>query len=73
MKWEFPEWFASLSRREREVFLRYARGETAQAIARDTALAVSTVQTYRWRIGKKLKCNTDSQLTLLAVRGGLVS
>jgi two-component system, NarL family, invasion response regulator UvrY len=68
-----PEWFDRLSRRERVVCVRLARGEDLGEIAQQLALSPSTVSTYKFRIMRKTGCRNDSQLTLLAVRGGLVA
>jgi two-component system, NarL family, invasion response regulator UvrY len=61
-----------LSEREFEVFLRLARGETVQHIAEDLRLSASTVGTHLYNIKQKLEVTNQSELTLLAIRHGLI-
>ncbi len=61
-----------LSEREFEVFMRLARGATVQRIAQDLNLASSTVGTHLYNIKQKLGAVTQSDLTLIAVRDGLI-
>jgi len=61
-----------LSEREFEVFIRLARGETVQSIAEDLKLAGSTVGTHLYNIKQKLNVANQSELTLLAIRHGLI-
>ncbi|MCL4183802.1 MAG: response regulator transcription factor [Burkholderiaceae bacterium] len=62
----------SLSRRELQVFLRLAKGETVGHIAESMFLSVKTVSTYRSRVLEKLKLQTNSDLTYYAMRHGLI-
>jgi len=61
-----------LSEREFEVFIRLARGETVQRIAEDLKLAASTVGTHLYNIKQKLAVANQSELTLIAIRHGLI-
>ena len=61
-----------LSEREFEVFIRLARGESVLQIAEDLRLAASTVGTHLYNIKHKLGVTNQSELTLLAIRNGLI-
>jgi two-component system invasion response regulator UvrY len=61
-----------LSEREFEVFIRLARGATVQKIADDLKLSGSTVGTHLYNIKQKLGVANQSELTLLAIRHGLI-
>lgn len=61
-----------LSEREFEVFMRLARGMTVARIAEDLKLSASTVGTHLYNIKQKLGVSNQSELTLLAVRYGLI-
>jgi two-component system, NarL family, invasion response regulator UvrY len=61
-----------LSEREFEVFVRLAGGATVQRIADDLKLSASTVGTHLYNIKQKLGATNQSELTLLAVRHGLI-
>lgn len=61
-----------LSEREFEVFIRLARGATVQKIAEDLKLSASTVGTHLYNIKQKLQVANQSELTLLAIRHGLI-
>ena len=61
-----------LSEREFEVFIRLARGASVQRIAEDLKLATSTVGTHLYNIKQKLEVANQSELTLLAIRYGLI-
>ena len=61
-----------LSEREFEVFIRLARGATVQQIAEDLKLSASTVGTHLYNIKQKLEVVNQSELTLLAIRHGLI-
>jgi len=61
-----------LSEREFEVFVRLARGATVQRIADDLNLSASTVGTHLYNIKQKLGLVNQSELTLLALRHGLI-
>jgi two-component system invasion response regulator UvrY len=61
-----------LSEREFEVFLRLARGAAVQAIANDLNLSASTVGTHLYNIKQKLGASNQAELTLIALRAGLI-
>jgi two-component system invasion response regulator UvrY len=61
-----------LSEREFEVFLRLARGATVQRIAQQLKLSSSTVGTHLYNIKQKLGAVNQAELTLIAIRHGLV-
>jgi two-component system invasion response regulator UvrY len=61
-----------LSEREFEVFMRLARGATVQKIAEDLNLSASTVGTHLYNIKQKLEVTNQSELTLLAIRHGII-
>ncbi|MBS0378024.1 MAG: response regulator transcription factor [Proteobacteria bacterium] len=61
-----------LSEREFEVFLRLARGHTVQKIAEDLKLSASTIGTHLYNIKQKLAVANQSELTLIAIRHGLI-
>lgn len=61
-----------LSDREFEVFLRLANGATVSKIAQDLNLSGSTVGTHLYNIKQKLSATTQSDLTLIAIRHGLI-
>ncbi len=61
-----------LSEREFEVFLRLARGATVQKIADDLKVSSSTVGTHLYNVKQKLGAGNQSELTLLAIRHGLI-
>jgi len=62
-----------LSEREFEVFVRLARGESVQRIAEDLSLSPSTVGTHLYNIKQKLRVTNQSELTLIAIRDGLIA
>jgi two-component system invasion response regulator UvrY len=61
-----------LSEREFEVFIRLARGATVQRIAEDLKVSPSTVGTHLYNIKQKLGATNQSELTLFALRHGLI-
>ena len=61
-----------LSEREFDVFIRLARGATVQKIADDLNLSASTVGTHLYNIKQKLEVTNQSELTLLAIRHGII-
>jgi two-component system invasion response regulator UvrY len=61
-----------LSEREFEVFVRLASGATVQKIADDLKLSASTVGTHLYNIKQKLDVVNQSELTLIAIRYGLI-
>ena len=61
-----------LSEREFEVFVRLAGGASVQRIAQDLKLSASTVGTHLYNIKQKLGVANQSELTLIAIRCGLI-
>jgi two-component system, NarL family, invasion response regulator UvrY len=61
-----------LSEREFEVFVRLAGGSTVQRIAQDLNLSASTIGTHLYNIKQKLGVTNQSELTLIAIRHGLI-
>lgn len=61
-----------LSEREFEVFLRLAQGASVQKIAEDLKLSASTVGTHLYNIKQKLDAANQAELTLIAIRHGLI-
>ena len=64
--------FSELSRREFEVFLLLAEGQTVTSIAQGLFLSPKTVGTYQTRIMRKLKAQSAASLARLAIRHGLL-
>jgi two-component system invasion response regulator UvrY len=62
-----------LSEREFEVFVRLAGGATVQKIAADLSLSTSTIGTHLYNIKQKLGVANQSELTLIAIRHGLIN
>jgi two-component system, NarL family, invasion response regulator UvrY len=54
------------------VFIRLASGATVQRIADDLKLSASTVGTHLYNIKQKLDVVNQSELTLIAIRHGLI-
>jgi two-component system, NarL family, invasion response regulator UvrY len=61
-----------LSAREFDVFIRLARGASVQRIAEDLRLSASTVGTHLYNVKQKLGVSNQSELTLIAIRYGLI-
>ncbi len=61
-----------LSEREFDVFVRLASGATVQRIAQDLNLSTSTIGTHLYNIKQKLGVANQSELTLIAIRHGLI-
>lgn len=61
-----------LSDREFQIFSLIASGMTAQQIARELSLGISTISTYRSRILQKLKLKNNAELTRYAFQHQLV-
>jgi two-component system invasion response regulator UvrY len=61
-----------LSEREFEVFVRLAGGASVQRIASDLNLSASTVGSHLYNIKQKLNVANQSELTLIAIRHGLI-
>lgn len=63
----------SLSDREQEVFLLLAAGHSVKEIADQLGLSVKTVYVHREHIMEKMGAGADAELTLYAVRHGLLT
>jgi len=61
-----------LSNREIQVLRRLALGQTNHEIAAAYTLSVKTVDTYRFRILKKLNLRNNAELSRFAIQNGLV-
>ncbi len=61
-----------LSAREFEVFVLLARGASVNQIAETLHLSPSTIGTHLYNIKHKLAVSNQSELTLIAVRQGLI-
>jgi len=62
-----------LSEREYEVFMRLVVGESVTRVGQDLNLSVKTISTYRSRILQKLGLENNIDLTMYALRNGLIS
>ncbi|MEJ8822832.1 response regulator [Variovorax humicola] len=62
----------TLSEREFSVFLQLARGQSVAQIAETLNLSPSTVGTHLYHVKQKLGANNQSELTLVALRWGLI-
>lgn len=63
---------ALLSDREFQVLCMIASGKSVSQIAREIALSVKTVSTYRARILEKMRMKSNAQLTRYAIEKNLV-
>jgi two-component system, NarL family, invasion response regulator UvrY len=61
-----------LSEREFSVFIQLARGMSVAQIADNLNLSPSTVGTHLYHVKQKLRANNQSELTLVALRWGLI-
>jgi DNA-binding NarL/FixJ family response regulator len=61
-----------LSARERQVFIKLAAGDGVSTIARDLALSVKTVSTYRSRILEKMGFTSNADMTGYAIRNEMI-
>jgi two-component system invasion response regulator UvrY len=52
--------------------VRLASGQSVQRIAEDLKLSASTVGTHLYNIKQKLAVSNQSELTLLAIRHGVI-
>ena len=64
--------FDSLSERELQIATMIMDCQKVQDISDKLCLSPKTVNSYRYRIFEKLNINSDVELTLLAVRNGLL-
>lgn len=61
-----------LSLRELQVFRKLARGAALKMISRDLSISPKSVSTYRARILEKTRCRNNAEITLYAMREGLI-
>jgi two-component system response regulator NreC len=64
--------YQSLSEREREIFQLIAEGHTNKEIAALLGVSPSTVETHRGHIMEKLDLHSAAEITLYAVRKGVI-
>ena len=62
-----------LTERERQIYQMLAEGQTNKGIATALSLSIHTVETHRVRIMTKLNLHNMAELTLSAVRRGIIS
>jgi two-component system, NarL family, invasion response regulator UvrY len=62
----------TLSDREFQVFRTLASGKTVSQVADALHLSVKTISTYRARVLEKMGLQTNAELTMYAVRNGIV-
>ncbi|OGT38434.1 MAG: hypothetical protein A3F11_09890 [Gammaproteobacteria bacterium RIFCSPHIGHO2_12_FULL_37_14] len=61
-----------LSERELQIMLMITQGQKVQDISKKLCLSPKTVNSYRYRIFDKLNINSDVELTLMAMRLGMI-
>jgi len=64
--------FDGLSGREMQIAMMVVNCQTVQKISLDLHLSPKTVNSYRYRIFEKLSVSSNVELTLLAVRHGMI-
>ena len=64
--------FASLTPRERQVLQHIAEGMSSRKAAECMGVSVKTVETFRWRMMKKLDIHDQTSLVKYAIRNVLV-
>jgi DNA-binding NarL/FixJ family response regulator len=63
---------ACLSERELQTLLKIASGKRLSDIAEELMLSPKTVSVYRARVLEKLKLTNNAEMTVYAIRNGLV-
>lgn len=63
---------AQLTEKEFSVFMQLAQGKSVNDIARSIHVAASTVGTHLYHIKQKLSASNAAELTLIAIRAGLI-
>ena len=61
-----------LSEREFAVFMQLAKGNSVATIARNLSISTSTVGTHVYNVKQKLGVSNHAEMTLIAVRRGLI-
>lgn len=69
---EIEDPFEQLSEREMQISMMIVGCQKVQDISDKLCLSPKTVNTYRYRIFEKLRVTSDVELTLLAIRHGLI-
>ncbi len=64
--------FEQLSERELQVMIMITAGQSVQSIAEKLCVTPKTINSYRYRIFEKLNVQSDVELTLLAMRHGIL-
>ncbi|HQY22498.1 MAG TPA: UvrY/SirA/GacA family response regulator transcription factor [Gammaproteobacteria bacterium] len=64
--------FEQLSERELQVMIMITAGQSVQTIAEKLCVTPKTINSYRYRIFEKLNVQSDVELTLLAMRHGIL-
>ena len=62
----------TLTAKELAVFMKLAVGRSVNEVAEDFCLSASTVGTHLYHIKQKLQVNNAAELTLVALRNGLI-
>jgi len=64
--------FDLLSERELQVMIMITGGQSVQIISEKLCVSPKTINSYRYRIYEKLEVKSDVELTLLAMRNGIL-
>ena len=64
--------FELLSERELQVMIMITAGQSVQTISEKLCVSPKTINSYRYRIYEKLSVDSDVELTLLAMRHGIL-
>lgn len=67
------EGVGKLSRREKEIFIMLADGQSLRMIAEKLHISLKTVEAHKYNICNKLQTSSLSELTKIALRGGLIT
>lgn len=62
----------ALSERELQIMLMITQGQKVQDISKKLCLSPKTINSYRYRIFEKLNIQSDVELTLMAMRLGMI-
>jgi DNA-binding NarL/FixJ family response regulator len=63
---------ARLSEREFQILCKLAAGSSVSEIAAELYLSVKTVSTYRSRVLEKMSFASNADLTMYAMRNGII-
>ncbi len=67
-----PAHHTTLSFRENQVFLRIACGKTIKQISSELGLSISTINTLRYRILKKMSLHNNMEIARYAIKNELI-